>query len=192
MVWPTTFEKYFEFYAKLLFCFKKKGEIVSNLNFWRIGFKICVLEEHFISYSWIFISYIQCFEVSFQKSGNFSKKDVFQEFRLIQSDFRSIEILFKKFSEPLPGSIDRTCFSINRTSCFKFFLKQCFDWIKHFFKTFFKLFSLSLSDLARLHRRFFVIFNLIFARFFSLKAGKTFIPLILFLFSWFHALIHAF
>ena len=124
--------------------------------------------------------------------GKFSKiklflwKTIFPEFRVTQSDFRSIEILFKKFSEPLPGSIDRTCFSINQTSCFKFFKKQCFDWFKHFFKTFFQTF-LSLSDLGRLHRRFFVIFYLIFARFFSHKAGKTFIPLLLFLFSWFHA-----
>ena len=48
-------------------------------------------------------------------------KSCFSRIKLIQSDFRSIEILFKKFSEPLPGSIDRTYFSINRTSCFKFF-----------------------------------------------------------------------
>ena len=53
------------------------------------------MEEHFISYSCIFISYIQCLEVSFQKSGYFSKKLIFPEFQLIQSDFRSIEILFK-------------------------------------------------------------------------------------------------
>ena len=60
----------------------------------------------------------------------------------------------------------------------------------YFFKTFSTF--LSLPDLARLHRRFFVVFNLIFARFFSHKAGKTFIPLLLFLFSCFHALFHAF
>ena len=45
-----------------------------------MGLKTCVLEEHFISYSCIFISYIQCFEVSFQKSGYFSKKQFFQNF----------------------------------------------------------------------------------------------------------------
>ena len=100
---------------------KKRGGECLKSKFWKIGFKTCVLEEHFISYSCIFISNIKCFEVSFQKSGYFFKKAFFLEFRSIQSDFRSIVILFKKFSEPLSGSIDRTCFSINRTSWFKFF-----------------------------------------------------------------------
>ena len=63
--------------------------------------------------------------------------------------------------------------------------------IQTLFQNIFQTF-LSLSDLARLHRRFFVVFYLIFAMFFSHKAGKTFIPLLLFLFSWFHALFHAF
>ena len=60
--------------------------------------------------------------------------------------------------------------------------------------TFSKLFQLLLSlfDFPRLNRRFFVVFDLIFARFFFHKAGKTFIPLLLFLFSCFHALFHAF
>ena len=93
---------------------KRKGDCLKS-NFWKIGFKTCVLEEHFISYSCIFISNIKCFKVSFQKSGYFFKKAIFPEFRLIQSD------LFKKFSEPLPGLIDQTCFSINQTSWFKFF-----------------------------------------------------------------------
>ena len=124
----------------------------------------------------------------FSKIRLFLKKAVFLEFRLIQSDFWSIEILFKKFGESLPSSINQTYFSINRTSCFKF-LKTVLWLIQTLFQTFL---SLSLSNLARLHRRFFVVFNLIFARFFSHKAGKTFIPLLLFLFSRFHALFHAF
>ena len=71
------------------------------------------------------------------------------------------------------------------------FLKTVFWLIQTLFQNLFQTF-LSLSDLARLHWRFFVFFHLNFARFFSLKAGKTFIPLIMFLFSWFHALSHAF
>ena len=96
-----------------------KGRMVENLNFG----KTFVLEKHFISYSCIFISYIQCFEVYFQKLGYFSKKVFFQIFnwsnlffdesksllkilvslclvRLIEPVFRSIEIVnqvFKKF-----------------------------------------------------------------------------------------------
>ena len=71
------------------------------------------------------------------------------------------------------------------------FLKIVFWLIQTTFSKLFQPF-LSLSNLARLYRRFFVVFDLIFARFFSHKASKTFIPLILFLFSWFHALFHAF
>ena len=91
-----------------------KGRMVENLNFGKTGLKTCVLKKHFISYSCIFISYIQCFKVCFQKSGYFSKKMFFQIFdwsnlifdqsksfwkilmslcpvRLIEPVFRSIE-----------------------------------------------------------------------------------------------------
>ena len=71
-----------------------------------------------------------------------------------------------------------------------FFKNSVLTDSNYFFKTF-STFSLSLSDLARLHIRFFFVFDLIFARFFSHKADKTFIPLLLFLFSCFHALSHA-
>ena len=70
----------------------------------------------------------------------FSQKLFFPEFRLIQSNFQSIEILLLKFCEPLPGSIDRTFFSINRRSYFKFFLKQFFNCFKTSFSKVFQLF----------------------------------------------------
>ena len=80
----------------------------------------------------------------------FSKKLFFPEFRLIQSNFRSIEILFKKLSEPLPGSIDRTCFSINQTSCFRFFKNSSLTDSNVFFKSFFQTFlSLRLGKAAQ-------------------------------------------
>ena len=94
----------------------------------------------------------------------FSKKLFFPEFRLIQFHFRSIKILFKKFSEPLPGLINRTCFSINWTSCFRFF-KTVLWLIQTPFQKFFQTF-LSLSDLARQHKDFFVIFYLNFCKVF--------------------------
>ena len=75
--------------------------------------------------------------LSFKKLGYFFKKMFFPDFRFIQFDFRSIEILLKNFSKPLPGSIDQIYFSINRTSWIKFFfLKQCLSHSKHFFKSF--------------------------------------------------------
>ena len=113
----------------------------------------------------------------------FLKRCFFPDFRLIQSNFRSIEILLKKFSEPLSGSIDWTCFSINRTSWIRFFFKKLrFDLFIYFFK----LSSLSLTwqgsteDFLSFSTKFF-------ARFLSPKAGKTFIPFLLHLFSCFHA-----
>ena len=61
---------------------------------------------------------------------------------------------------------------------------------KHLFQKFFN-FS-SLSDLARQHYTFFVVFFLNFCKFFPLKTGKTILSLLLVLFSCFHAYFHAF
>ena len=124
----------------------------------------------------------------FKKSGYFPKKMFLPDFQLIQSDFRSIKILLKNFSEPLSGSIDRTCFSINQISWIRFFLKKNLDLTCSF--TFSKLFQifLSLSPTWQGSIEDFLSFSTkFFARFFSPKAGKTFIPLLLLLFSWFHA-----
>ena len=66
------------------------------------------------------------------------------------------------------------------------FFKTVFDSFKTFFQIFFKLSSLSPTWQGSTEN-FFVIFNQIFARFFSHKADKTFIPFLLLLFSWFHA-----
>ena len=119
----------------------------------------------------------------FKKSGYFPKKMFLPDFQLIQSDFRSIKILLKNFSEPLSGSIDRTCFSINQISWIRFFLKKLrFDLFIYFFK----LSSLSLTWQGSTED-FLSFSTKYFARFFSPKAGKTFIPLLLLLFSWFHA-----
>ena len=71
-------------------------------------------------------------------------KSCFSRIKLIQSDFRSIEILFKKFSEPLPGSIDRTYFSINWRPWIQFFKNSVLTDSTYFFKTF-STFFLSLS-----------------------------------------------
>ena len=151
----------------------------------KIGFKTCILKEHFISYSCIFISYIQCFEVSFQKSGYFSKKLFFHNFDWSNLIFdqsksclkNSVSLCLVRLIEPVFRSIK------NRVSSF---LKPVFWLIQTLFQNLFQTF-LSLSDLARLHRRFFVVFYLVFTKFFSHKAGKTFLPLLLFLFLWFHA-----
>ena len=149
------------------------------------------MEEHFISYSCIFISYIQCFEVNFQKSGYFSKKLFFQNFdwsNLIFDQSKSclknlVSLCLVRLIEPIFRSIEHRVSS---------FLKTVLWLIQTLFQNLFQI-SLSLSPTWKgCTEDFFVIFDVIFARFFSHKAGKTFIPLLLFLFSWFHALFNAF
>ena len=126
----------------------------------------------------------------FQKSGYFSKKLFFHNFDWSNLIFDQSKSCLKNSVSLCLVRLIKTCFSINWTSCFKF-LKTVLWLIQTLLQNLVQTF-LSLFDLARLHRRFFVVFDLIFARFFSYKAGKTFIPLLLFLFSWFHALFHAF
>ena len=107
---------YFEYcLCRTYFVFEiLKGEWLKILILEKLEFKTCVLKKHFISYSCIFISYLQCFEVCLQKSGYFSKQMFFQIFdwsnlffdqsksflkffmslclvRLIETVFRSIE-----------------------------------------------------------------------------------------------------
>ena len=91
----------------------------------------------------------------FTKVRLFFKKDVFPDFRLVQSVFRSIEILFKNFGEPLSGSIDR----INRTSWIRFFK----TWILTFSKVL-QVFSLSLIQTWLPLRVLFFFFYLSFCK----------------------------
>ena len=122
----------------------------------------------------------------FSKIRLFFQKNVFLDFLLIQSVFRSIEILFKNLCEPLFGSIDRTCFSINRTLWICFFKHG--SWL--FQKSFFQKFSsfLSLSPIQTwLHLSVLSFLILSFARFLSPNTGKTLLPFFfVFIFS-FHA-----
>ena len=104
---------YLEFcLSKTYFVFEcLKGEWLKILILGKLGFKTCVLEKHFFSYSCIFISYIQCFEVCFQNSSCFSKTMFFFFFL-----------------------IDPTWFSINRNPFEKFkWASIWFDWSNLFF-----------------------------------------------------------
>ena len=103
----------------------------------------------------------------FKNSVKKKKKGAFPDFWLIHCVFRSIEILVKNFSEPLSGSIDRTCFSINRTSWIWFFKHGSWLFQKSFFKSFFKFslsLSLSLSDLDLAPPQIFIVFNPFFCK----------------------------
>ena len=123
----------------------------------------------------------------------FLKRCFFPDFRLIQSDFRSIEILLKNFSEPLSGSINRTCFSINQTSWIRFF-KKTQIWLVHLlFQNFFKLSSFSLSPTWQSSTKDFLLFSTnFFLKVFSLpRPVRPLHPLFCFYFHDFmHKLMH--
>ena len=119
-----------------------------------------------ISYSCIFISYIQCFEVCFQKFSFFFfflNKEFFQIFNWSIVFFDQSKFLLKilvslclvRLIEPVFRSIKHRELS--------FLKKLNFDLFKHLFKTF----SLSLSDSARLHRNFLLFSSKILAKFLS-------------------------
>ena len=131
-----------------------------------LGFKSWVCENHFISYSCIFFKKIfNALRRGCIKFCWFSKIHFFfLQFRSIEFVFRPIKIAIKNFSEPLLGSIDRTCFSINQTSWIKFF--KISVWLVQ--NTFSKVFStfLPLSDSAKQNLPFFVIFLRIFCNIF--------------------------
>ena len=112
-----------------------------------------------------FISYIQYFEVSFQKiSFFFSKKQFFQNFDWSNLIFDQSKSCFKNsvslclvwLIEPVFRSIE------HRVSGF---LKTVLWLIQTPFQKFFSNFS-SLSDLARQHKDFFVVFYLNFCKVF--------------------------
>ena len=89
------------------------------------------------------------------------------------------------FIESLSVSIDRGCFSIDRNSWNMFFKRS--DCL---FQKFFQLFSL--SALAKGSTINFLSFSsTIFARFLSLKAGKSLLPFLLHFIS-FSCIFHAF
>ena len=124
LVWPTKFEKYFDFYAKLICCLKKRGDCLKSKFLGELGFKSWVCENHFISYSWIFYNFSMLWgevasnSVDFQKIHffyNFDSSSLFFDqsklhlkilvslclFRFIEIVFRSIEFHesgFLKFS----------------------------------------------------------------------------------------------
>ena len=78
----------------------------ENLNVGKTGFKTCVFEKHFISYSCILFIKFNAMRSFCTKLLCFFKKKIFPEFRLIKPIFQSIEIAIKNFGQPLSVSID--------------------------------------------------------------------------------------
>ena len=165
LVWPIAFEITLSFCAKHILCLRILREIGWKSNFGKTRFKTCVLEKHFISYSCIFISYIQCFEVCFKKLGYFSIKMFFQIFDWSNLFFDQLKSFLKflvslflvRLIEPVFRSIE------HRESSF---LKTQFWLVQISFQNFSKL-LFSLSDSARLHRNFLSFSSKILAKFLS-------------------------
>ena len=135
--------------------------------------------------------YIQCFEVRFQKFRFFSLKSCFFQ------NFDWSNLIFDQ---------SKSCFKNSMSLCLVRLIEPVFwsieDRISGFLKTvlwlfqniFFKSFStFLLSPTWQGCTTIFLSFSSkIFARFSSLKAGKTILSLLLVLFSYFHAYFHAF
>ena len=163
IVWPTTFEKYFKFYAKLFCCFKKGGDCLKSKFLENWVQILCFGRAFHLILMHFYILYSMLWG-KFSKNQVFFSKMFFFEFRLIQSNFRLIEILFKNLGEPLPGSIGRTYFSIDRRLWIQFFKNSVLTDSTYFFKSF-STFSLSLQ-LGKVAQRFFVVFYLNFCKVF--------------------------
>ena len=134
----------------------------ENLNFGKTGFKTCVLEKHFISYSCILFQIFNALRSFFKNRFILKKKkSVFPEFRLIQPVFRSIKIMLKNNGESLSVLINQNRFSINRKSWVRFLKKIIFDLFKSLFQT-----PFSLSDSDKHNPQFFVIFDQNFCKVF--------------------------
>ena len=124
-----------------------------------------------------FIPNIQCFEeFFFSKTDLFIslyifKNSVFLEFRLIQSIFQLIEIVFKIFMESLSISINRNCCFDQSNFENKVFKNSDLTCSNHFFKSFSKL-SLSLR-LGKVPQQIFCCFPPNFLQGFSLHCHKT-------------------
>ena len=114
-----------------------------------------------------------CFLLYSMLWGKISKNQVFsliscffQNFDWSNLIFDQSKSCFKNYVSLCLVQLIEPVFSINRTSCFSFFKKgSLID--SNLFQKFFSNFS-SLSDLARLHYKFFVVF--------FLNVCKVFLP----------------
>ena len=130
--------------------------------------------------------------------GKFSKNQVFSLKSCFFQNFDWSNLIFDQLKSYLKNSVSlclvRLIEPVFRSIEHRVlgFLKTVLWLIQTTFQKFFFQTFLPLSDLARQHKDFLSFSTSIFARFSSLKAGKTILSLLLFLFSCFHAFFHAF
>ena len=134
----------------------------------------------------------------------FSKKLIFPEFRLIEIVFWSIKIAIKSVCESLFVLIGAQLV-LNQLKYFRpieSIFRSIENRVENFLKIYFHVFKLTFSKVfqlflslyttrSRLQSDFLSFSTILFARFFSPKASKTFIPFLLHLFSLFmHQIMH--
>ena len=159
-----------------MFKIKIFGKLDLKLVFW----------ESISSHTHAFFSYIECFEVRFQKISFFLSKAVFfQNFDWSNLIFDQSKSFFKNYvSLCLVQLIEPVFRSIK--DHISGFLKTFLWLFQHIFFKSFSIFLLSPTWQGST-MIFSSFFSKIFTRFSSLKAGKTILSLLLFLFSCFHA-----
>ena len=165
----------------------------------KLGSKLVFFEKHFISYACILFIKFNALRSFYTKLLCFFKNLFFPEFWSIKLIFRSIEIAIKNFGQPLFASIDAQLILDHQSKHFRSIkpnFRSIENCIKSFFKTldshvfkhFFKKFSnsFSLCPISQDSNQDFLSFSsVLFARFFFAKAGKTFLPFLLHLFTYF-------
>ena len=137
----------------------------ENLKFRKTGFKTCVLEKYFISYSCILFLIFNALRNVFKNHIIFSKMMFFQIFdwsNLFFDQSKSflkflVSLCLVWLIEPVFRSIEH-----HESS----FLKTQFWLVQTSFQNFSKFFF-SLSDSARLHRNFLLFSSKILAKFLS-------------------------
>ena len=171
LVWPTKFEKYFEFYAQLI-CWlkKKKGDCLKSKFLGELGFKSWVCENQFISYSYIF------FHIFSMLWGEVASNSVdFKKFFFFFYNFDRSSLFFNQSKLRLKISVSLYLFRLIETvfRLIEFhesgFLKFNVWPVQNTFSKVFSTF-LSLSDSAKQNHPIFVIFLWIFCKVFLFQS----------------------
>ena len=166
------------FLCKTYLMFEILREWIENLNFGKTGFKTCVFEKHFISYSCTWFIKFNALRSFCIILLCFSKKLIFPEFRLIEIVFWSIKIAIKSVCESLFVLIGAQLV-LNQLKYFRpieSIFRSIENRVENFSKTYFHVFKLtfskvfqlflSLYDLVKAPIRFFIIFHHSFCKVF--------------------------
>ena len=128
---------FFFFFVQNIFCvWDFKGRMFENLNFGNSGFKTCVVEKHFISYSCILFLIFNALRSVFKNQVVFLQNSVFAYFRLIQSVFNQSKFILKFYVSLYLFQLIETVFRSIEYHESGFFKNKSWHFQTHFFKSF--------------------------------------------------------